>query len=286
MTCVVLGFDGLEFELVEEFSLRNLKQKAYCKLSLEDFPVPSTPLIWSSMLIGRPVKDLIKEFMRFPRSLRWGTSWKMRLIRKITPRRVRVFIGDKFLSRYSPNVNVAGYLREKKIPTIFDEVKSWTNGIPGYNIEKKEARGGARWVDALGNDEEERKILASLRKKHDARVRDLFEVLQKKGEYSLIFFYDNWLDIAGHIELGRKLKIMNKYLEVNSIVGKVKERLNIEGEDVLYVVSDHGMKLLGRRGDHSDYGFFSSSTGEMIQKPYELYHIMKKKLRGTSDPIK
>lgn len=285
MTYVVLGFDGLEFELVEEFSLRNLKQKAYCKLSLEDFPVPSTPLIWSSMLTGSPVKDLIEEFMRFPRSLRWDKSWKMRLIRKITPRRVRVFIGDKFLSSYSPNVNVAGYLREKKIPTIFDEMKSWTNGIPGYDVERKEARRRTRWIDALGNDEKERKILDSFRKKHDARVRDLFEVLQKKEEYSLFFFYDNWLDIAGHMEMGRKLRIMNKYLEVNSVVGKVKKRLDLEGEDILYVVSDHGMKLLGRRGDHSNYGFFSSSTGETIQKPYELYHIIKKKPRSISNPI-
>lgn len=259
--------------------MKNLKQKACCKLSLEDFPVASTPLIWASMLVGKPVKEMIRRFMQSPRSLRWSKSRKMFLVRKIVPKSIRIFIGDKIFPKVFPQENVSRYLKEMSIPTILDETKSWTNGIPGYNIKKNKITWVKRWIDVIGNEEEERKILVNIRKEHKLQVKKLFQILQKR-QHRLIFFYDNWLDIAGHIEWGRKWKITEKYLEVNTLVGEIRNMLNLK-QDVLYIISDHGMKLLGNRGDHSNYGFFSSSTGETIKKPYEIYYLIKRRLNNS-----
>ena len=58
----------------------------------------------------------------------------------------------------------------------------------------------------------------------------------------------------------------------------IKEKLN--ENDILYIVSDHGMEPIEgdpRGGDHSDHGFFSSNTGELIQKPQDLFYLIKKK---------
>ena len=49
---IILGIDGLEYNLVKEWRLKNITQEAYRKLDLSDYKVVVTPPIWGSMLTG------------------------------------------------------------------------------------------------------------------------------------------------------------------------------------------------------------------------------------------
>ena len=51
------------------------------------------------------------------------------------------------------------------------------------------------------------------------------------------------------------------------------------GDDILYIVSDHGMVEEDGYGSHSHHGFFSSSNGDLIEKPIDLYYLLKKRLK-------
>ena len=67
-------------------------------------------------------------------------------------------------------------------------------------------------------------------------------------------------------------------MELNNLVKSIEEK--IDDNDILYIASDHGMvpvKDDPRGGDHSDHGFFSSNTGELIQKPQDLFYLIKRK---------
>ena len=66
---------------------------------------------------------------------------------------------------------------------------------------------------------------------------------------------------------------MKYYLEINNVVGEIKARDNNSN---IYVVSDHGMEKVERGwGMHNDYAFFSSNTGETINKPTQFFNLIK-----------
>ena len=108
---------------------------------------------------------------------------------------------------------------------------------------------------------------------------DLLKALS--DEYNLIFWYTHFLDLIEHFYINKKAKLLSIYLEINNLVKLVKEK--IDDGDILYIISDHGMiPLKGdpRGGDHSDHGFFSSNTGELLRKPQDLFYLIKEKSRG------
>jgi hypothetical protein len=113
-----------------------------------------------------------------------------------------------------------------------------------------------------------------LKKIKDVR-KNLLRLLEE--DYDLIFWYTNALDNLGHIYFGRKMKTMNYYMRINRLVADLSRKL--DAKDILYIISDHGIKAVGEGGLHSNHGFFSSSTGETIKKPQELYFLLKKNLR-------
>jgi len=169
-------------------------------------------------------------------------------------------------------------IRNKNYKTIFNYFdKSWTNGIPSYgrNVSNEEIRRAMKEA-VTGNlqllEEYAMKI-------YEEDTKALFEAFDK--DYELIFWYTPFLDEISHFYIRKKLKLMNLYFELNKLVKKVSQKL--DKSDVLYIISDHGMEPLPGSpygGDHSDHGFFSSNTGELIEKPQELFDLVVKKAEG------
>ncbi|MFX0134341.1 MAG: hypothetical protein ACFFDN_11945, partial [Candidatus Hodarchaeota archaeon] len=61
----ILGLDGLEFNFVEKWDLKNLKQVEYGKIWVpisEKEHMPKTPQVWGSFLTGRIVNASLKEY--------------------------------------------------------------------------------------------------------------------------------------------------------------------------------------------------------------------------------
>jgi hypothetical protein len=277
MAVVVLGLDGLEYELVKKFKLNSVKQKRYIKTDLTDFAGSFTPVIWASMLTGKKDRNMEAVFGRVDEKKDAWSKIKRKVFGAIRER-----VGDWFDTHvgtvpWNPHLKTRAWLRKQGILSILEEVKSWHVSIPGHSGFPEyhdEQRKLARLYlkGDLKAGERYKKITWKTYRK---RKEKLFRALEKKKDYDLFFFYTNLLDALGHLFQTDRILILKAYMEIHSLVKMIKSKL--DSEDILYLVSDHGMTPLRFGGDHSNYGFFSSNTGELIRKPQELYTLLKKK---------
>lgn len=281
---IILGIDGLEYNLVTEWNLKHLQQRAYTKTDLSDFKVIVTPPIWASMLTGRKIPEIEEPFIRRQKFIanqgniaKVKTPWYVKLGAKVLPLSIRKKLGDTITS--NPFEKTYDYLlRTKKYRTMFDYFeKTWTNGVPSYgrNVSNPEVK--AAMAEAVRGNL--KPLLEYAFKTYERDRKALFEALE--GDYELIFWYTPFLDEISHFLIRKKLKLMNVYLDLNKLARNVSEKL--DEDDVLYIISDHGMEPIPgdpRGGDHSDHGFFSSNTGELIKKPQELFELVVKRAEG------
>ncbi len=90
----------------------------------------------------------------------------------------------------------------------------------------------------------------------------LIRILEEKEEYDLVLAYFNLADMIGHLSFGVKVKMKIVYKELNDLAKEVRKYC-----DSMLIISDHGMKAIGRYGDHSNYGFWSFSSEINLQTP-------------------
>lgn len=115
------------------------------------------------------------------------------------------------------------------------------------------------------NHAEERKLLkgyfedkvtveeydALIWKNHEENKRDFFKAV---GEFDLVIGYFDLADAIGHLSFGITEKMEKIYNELDKMAEEVKDLDNL-----VLTISDHGMKTVGRYGDHSRNGFYSMS---------------------------
>jgi len=276
---IVLGIDGLEYSLVEKWKLKNIMQKSYCKTDLSDYEVIVTPPIWGSMLTGEIDEEIIKIWKISTELTPVNQNEKLNLLviigDAVLPFTIKQFIWDNIVGKKiggNPFEVTANYVRDKNLTNIFDFFKKpWTNGIPGYgkNVSTKKDR--ILMEKAMGK----RAVLfrEHVIKKYKDDKEQLLNAIDKKS-HDMIFWYTMILDKFGHAYMKKPLFLMNYYMEINQLVGKIKSQFK---DSKIYVISDHGMKLIKAGwGMHSNYGFFSSNTGEKINKPYDLFNLVLK----------
>jgi hypothetical protein len=285
---IVLGIDGLEYNLVEKWRLKNIMQKTYCKLDLSDYKVIATPPIWGSMITGKIDEEIMKIWEKASEIISLGNSdpdikpkwwtkkWWTKLGMESLPTSVKEWIWKSFLEKKIIGGSLAeisaNYVIEKKQTNIFQFFeKPWTNGIPSYrraytdSTEKKLLNKVFR--------EEKTPFVDYVTEIYKSDKMQLFSALDSQDN-DIIFWFASLLDKLGHIYIKSPLTLMNYYLEINEVVGKVKEKCN---DSRTYVISDHGMEpYKGIWGMHSDHAFFSSNTGETIDKPLQLYNLILK----------
>jgi len=281
---IILGIDGLEYTLVEEWNLKYLKQKAYTKTDLSDFGVVITPLIWAAMLTGKKIDEIEKIFLkraRFfsenPRSVKAKTEQYLfaKIASKVLPEKVKRWIIKNIL----PDVfeKTKDILRAKNYTTIFDFFdKTWTNGLPAYGRNVVTTK--SKKLHKLATEGNPKPLYKYSLEMYKKEKRMLLDALKK--DYQLIFWYTPFLDKIEHFYINKKSKLLNIYIDLNKLVRKIYEI--ISSNDILYIVSDHGMvpverSVSGSFGEHSDYGFFSSNTGELIKKPQDLFDLVVSK---------
>lgn len=283
---IILGIDGLEYNLVKEWRLKNTMQKTYCKLDLTDYNVIATPPIWGSMLTGKIDHEVMRIWVKLAEVLggeknikqKWWTN-----IARIFPVSVNYWIWDHIFAPLiggDPFETTANYVLEKNEPTVFQFFKKpWTNGIPSYGRNVSTPTQKKLTEKAItGERMPYRKHILNQYKKDKSQ---LLSALVNQ-EFDLIFWYTPLLDNLGHMDMGKPLtKMMRHYLEINEVVGIVKESCPTSK---IYIISDHGMESMEPKptswGMHSHHGFFSSNTGEKIGKPFHLYDLISKQRTG------
>ncbi len=227
----ILGIDGLEYNYVVKFGLKNLKQSFYGKTDLSEFEQPRTMVIWSSILSG---KNMEKEILSSE------NLWKFRLL-----------LDQTFLKHFNN-------------PLAID--------VPGFNQDMeqhaKERKAMKDFLDKKITIEEYDKIVFD----HHRKVKEMFFNAVESKKYDIIFVYFNAADVIGHMSFGILPKMKIIYKEMDDIAKRI---IDMSLGPVL-VISDHGMKAIGRFGDHSNHGFWSLPIDMNLSnpKPMDFYNII------------
>lgn len=99
------------------------------------------------------------------------------------------------------------------------------------------------------------------------------EFLNAVGKFDVVIGYFNLADAIGHLSFGITEKMAEVYRELDEVAGKVKDLDNF-----VLVISDHGMKAVGRYGDHSRNGFYSLNKELVLDFPKitSFYDLIRK----------
>ncbi|UCH31489.1 MAG: alkaline phosphatase family protein [Candidatus Bathyarchaeota archaeon] len=257
MSVFILALDGLEYDFVMKWKLRNLLQKTHGKFQIgreywkwdNDFGSPYSPYVWTSFITG--VQPHVHGITGF-----W--TYRSRLIEFI--RRLPIlskFRGKRaFLSRMGVAPELQGK-RDLKVNTIFDVIyPSIAIDVLGYNPEREMRVRQFRSRNVDEYMETSKQNFLELRQR-------MFEKI--KSSWKLLMFYIHYTDAAGHCCSFRKLKLIYQLMDLLTVQIKEKLRENT----VFLIVSDHGItateKLVGASKDikgapkhsHSTHAFYS-----------------------------
>ncbi|KXB08093.1 hypothetical protein AKJ58_00895 [candidate division MSBL1 archaeon SCGC-AAA385D11] len=217
---VVLAIDALEYELVEEFDCKNLKQAVYGKTNISEFTQPRTMVLWCSFMTG---ENKEREILDKGDKEMWKT--------KIPPEKT--------------------FFSEFEDPKIID--------LPGFSYDKKqhdrERELLKKFFEGAENQGEKKEVRKEYNKhglQHHRKIKGEF-LKALKENHDLLLGYFSAADVIGHLNFGNKTLMKMVYEDLDEIGGEIKEIR----DDHLLVLSDHGMKGLGMFGDHNEYGFWS-----------------------------
>jgi len=261
MRVCILGYDGLEYNLVEQLGLRNIMQSEYGRVKVPiagGIDDPSTPIVWTSFITGQPPSvhgvdmadfwdsslDGFRSFLRRHRTLH-NLAKKLKLGYRV---RGNIGIEPKFPTR-----------KNIKCDTLFDIIKpSIPLGIPVYNKDLHCTYPVGDVFKAIQDPNFRREYEARIREIFDREVEELFDAMEE--EWKLLMIHLHITDLLGHIYWGTE-RLAVLYEEMDQLTKRVMEGL--QNDDLLIIISDHGMGRLG----HSKYGFYSLNWRLGLKNP-------------------
>jgi len=273
---VILGIDALEYNLVEEWNLKHLKQTEYGKTvvpMIKGWKEPATVIVWPCMITGVEPEEMgFTTPILFVQPFKWFFEYIHRPIRDFIFRHKYVEeVSDKKTSQEVLNVfkdvtKNAGLTRppskkDIKASTIFDnnKFKSVHLHIPVYDEELDTLE---RWVifDVMDKKMKTSDFVDKYEQEFKERTQEVMTIL-KKDNWDLFMTYFYCLDPIQHALFNKKLTIMNWYLKFNEFVGNLKKKL--PKDTILLIVSDHGQE----KGIHTTYGFYSCNKKLGLENP-------------------
>ena len=294
MKCIILGLDGLEYNIVEKFDFQALKQEEYGKIriprelyievSCEPYknPVyePWTPLIWFSFITGRFPSEEFKQDMK---ALGVWNSNTLNNINKLMKKLIKLRLDD--MSKIKKILELLGFrkrlplTRDYNVPTIFDlteksiaiDVPTYTENWP-FGLEARPNENLRNFIDRALNYELERFNF----------VKNKVLSLLEDDDWELLMMYSKLLDTFGELSFNEKL--ISAYHMVNDFAKKIKTLVG--DSSFILIISDHGIERMGKTtfGKHSDYGFYSSniSLGLNTPKHTDFFNVIKKVIKANS----
>lgn len=251
MRVLILAYDGLDHDLVETLSLRNILQREHGKVEVPivgGIDDPSTPIVWTSFITGEPPEvhgvdmpqmwdnefDGLRSFVRRHRGIH-------NILKRFkVGQKVREATGAR--SSFPSRKNI-------KVDTFFEVVKpSVALGVPVYNKNLEEIYPIGDVMRARQDPEYLPVFEERVRGIFDEEVKTLFDTLE--GEWRLLMVHLHITDLFGHAFWGTE-KVATLYEEMDLLTKRVKARLR--EDDLVLIISDHGMSKLG----HTKKGFYS-----------------------------
>lgn len=105
---------------------------------------------------------------------------------------------------------------------------------------------------------------------HEENKKQFLAAIDK---YDLVMGYFNLADSIGHLSFGITDKMAKVYSELDGLAETIKD-----DDNTVLIISDHGMKAVGRFGDHSQNGFYSfnQKLGLNLPKVTSFFNLIRR----------
>lgn len=286
---VVLGWDGLDYELCHEFGLADHFVPSHCRIDTFDNEVlgrPQTYEVWPSILTGvdpkvhgiRIVGDGIGATTSNPLACAVNG-----VFHTLVPLKARVRIGLALQNRgIGFDQKTPDWYRNRGLRTVFDDLDSRPIGVPNYKTEEdgglerqlEWSRRRARYVEIEPRWEERTVVyepkedLGRIERwlEGDARTRlDLAEDAVRRG-HDLVFVWVPYLDAVGHLTPVVADGFQRRAYEFAAeATHGLREALDVR----FVVVSDHGH----RAGVHTHDAVFGSTDPTIAERVESVFDV-------------
>ena len=178
------------------------------------------------------------------------------------------FLAEKNLEQEIKDKNVLWNFKLSVERTIFARFRNWrTLDVPGFSYDdamhQQEREKLKDFFNKKGSIEEYDQAVFSNHQKSKEKFLQMLE-----EDYDIQMGYFALADAIGHLSFGVTSKMRIAYQELDELAGLAVKR----SSSGLLILSDHGMEAVGRFGDHSRQGFWSSSLS-IAENNLKLTHL-------------
>ena len=302
---MVLGWDGLDHQLVTDFGLADSFGDFYKKIDTfdnEKLGKPHTMELWPSMITGLSPSE---HGFRPPNIDTTRASWEndkidmiSRISQFIVPKSVRTFIGSQLRdggADFSRGADAAEYTK-KGIETVFDRRKSLPINIPNYRTELDDhyqvavSRTGplSEYIN-VEQDNGEKAFTPNI-PLPEVELRLAKWLSTKLGivetsiyrDYDLIFVWLSHIDTVGHLDpltdTGWQERAYHRTAEKTEYIREL-----LTEEDTLICVSDHGLQ----DGQHTHEAFLGATDEAVLADTQSIVDLRSAldKVTPTSEEL-
>ncbi|MFB6158104.1 MAG: alkaline phosphatase family protein [Candidatus Nanohalobium sp.] len=261
---LVVAFDGLDKELIEQFGLENIKMSEFGSIDnstgITDI---KTSELFASFITGETsVKHKVTGLKKQPETLRW------RFINFLTPKKltenIRGFYRFRETLKWVLNAQSPfKYTREDiDCPTIFDEMKnSRAMFVPSYNPDFLWDAGGLGLINSLGYSRR-KKVKIWDERSYEIRKNKLFSELENDiispRDFLMVHFHrpDFYQHLYGdkYADMYEEGKLKQLYRQTEDLAVKIKNAAKEAGYTHIIFMSDHGLPT---EYEHNENAFYS-----------------------------
>jgi len=252
----ILGLDGLEYNFVEKWNLKNLQQLQYGTIEVpigEGDNVPTSPEVWASFLTGKHISNL-----RFVKPFPVGAALDfLKFIRK----HINISLG---LGRKVGGLAPSRFPRLKH-KTFLDHSSFKEINVPYYSYDHRPINVTHRFTKGELSLSEAIDTLLTI---YEERKKQILDETERLRDVKVVFAYMHYPDILQHLFIRRLHKIKEHYVDLDGYVSILKRK----ADSLFLIVSDHGFDL--KKETHSKYGFYSSNK-VLNPKPKQITDFFK-----------
>ena len=201
---VILGIDGLDYDLVVKWNLESLMQRDYGQITVpisEKMGIPKSPQVWASFLTGEYVKEI--DFIKPCSRAREKIVKILRAIRRVLP--LSLGLAKKISKQISPSrfpkLNCKTFLDLPEVREVNAPFYSFDNKT--FDLSFKYSQGD------ISIDEYVAELEKILLNKQHLVLREL----EWDRKSKVIFFYIHALDVLQHITFVKGQEFLRKYYE-------------------------------------------------------------------------
>lgn len=285
---LVVAFDGLDYELIQEFDLEYVPQEELGQIDNNTgIKKRKTAELFTTLITGKTYQEhgvtSLKKWDRENRLTRFNSLLdQLPITRKTTGLRKALIEATGNYRRWIKDTDYTE-------TTLFDEVEnSKALFVPGYNPSEFHSSNSGRRLSQYNPEKQQPYIWDKY--EYPRRKRDLFRPVNKWFDLFMIHFHrpDVHQHYYGDKELGNydKDKLEELYNEIDDLASEILEFFS-ESYDTIVFLSDHGIPTETQHNENAFYScnkeLFPDSTPHITSFRNRIIDLVEKGRRFRAE---